>query len=107
MAIEQACAWCGEWFIKKGNKKYCCKECSELADKQRTLQRNSKNRNPKRTAKGIEGLTINGVVDIMLKMTEERGKVVQYGDVQTMLYTGQIKEKDGVVTWQALQQLPA
>lgn len=96
MAVEEACAWCGEWFVKKGNKKYCCKECSELADKRRTILRMRKNRN-KNSKQNVPSLSLHDMVDLMMKIEKEQGKVVQYGDLQTMLYNGQLKEKDGVV----------
>ena len=57
-----------------------------------------KNRN-KNSKQNVPSLSLQGMVDLMMKMEKEQGKVVQYGDIQTMLYTGQLKEKDGVVEW--------
>lgn len=95
MANEEACGWCGEWFVKKGNKSYCCEECAKLAKKQARKRRKIKKRNQKKKEQVAQGLSITGVVDLMMKLSKESGKVVQYGDVQTMEYTGKLKETDG------------
>ena len=33
MVREEACYMCGEWFVKRGNQRYCCVECRNLAEK--------------------------------------------------------------------------
>jgi hypothetical protein len=44
-----------------------------------------------------DGLTIEQVVDTMLRLSEERGKHMQYGDIQKGLLTGKLKVKGGVI----------
>ena len=39
------------------------------------------------------------MVDLMLKLEKELGRVVQYGEAQEMLLTGKLKVKDGVIKW--------
>ena len=90
MAIEEACGWCGEWFEKRGNKRYCCKECSELAGRQMLRLREEKKRH-KKNAMPVAGLSIDDVVDLALKLSAESGKTFQYDDIQTMLIAGDLK----------------
>lgn len=92
MAIEIACGWCGEWFVKYHNNQcYCSKECRRLADKQKAMLRERRKRNQKNKAQQyIPSLSIHDMVDLMMKMEKEQGKVVQYSDIQTMLYTGKL-----------------
>ena len=42
-------------------------------------------------------ITIEGMVDIMMRLSKERGRVVQYGEVQSELLTGKLKVKGGAV----------
>lgn len=97
MVIEEACYYCGEWFVKRGNQRYCCKECRELAEKQQWAQQREKEKiKKKKKAQGKPGLSIEGMVDVMLKLSEERGHIVQYGEVQRELLTGRLKLNGGV-----------
>lgn len=98
MAIEEACKWCGEWFVKQHrNQCYCSKECRKLADQKARRLREMKRAQKKKNAKQVPSLSMQGMIDLMMKMEKETGRVVQYGDIQTMLYNGQLKEKDGVL----------
>jgi hypothetical protein len=99
MAYEDACGWCGEWFVKHGNQKYCCKECSKLAEKQQIYLSQKKRNIQKRKVQTAPSLSIHDMVDLMLKLEKELGRVVQYGGVQEMLLTGKLKVKDGVIKW--------
>ena len=96
MAIEEACGWCGEWFVKRGNKKYCCKECSELAGKQVNKLYYMK-KHGKKNAKVTSNLSMQEMINLMDKLSKERGRVVQYGELQSMIYNGEIKLKGGAV----------
>ena len=92
MVKEEACGWCGEWFVKQHNNQcYCSKECRRLAEKQKERLRYRKKASAKRTTHGVPSISIYGMVDLMMKMEKEQGKVVSYGDIQTMLYTGKLK----------------
>ena len=95
MVIEEACGWCGEWFSKRGNMKYCCKECSELAEKEKDRLRRRKKANKETKTQGKKGISINGMVDLMAELSKKRGRPMQYGDVQIMLLTGQLKAEEG------------
>jgi hypothetical protein len=95
MAKEEACGWCGEWYVKHGNQNYCSKECSRLAEKQREKLKNLKRRSTKKIAQSKPSLSIQDMVDLMLKLSKERGRVVQYGEVQKMILTGSLKVKGG------------
>ena len=92
MFNEVACARCGEWFVRKGNQEYCCKECSDLAKKEAERKRKQKKRQKKNGAKYP---SIDDMVRMAMELSKESGKLVQYGDVQKMLYTGKLKVKDG------------
>lgn len=99
MAIEEACKWCGEWFVKQHHKQcYCSKECRRLADQKARRLSDIRIRMRKQNAQQKkQHLSIYDMVDLMMKMEKEQGKVLQYDDIQTMLYNGQLKEKDGVI----------
>lgn len=99
MENETACGWCGEWFVKHHHKQlYCCKECSKLAERHSKQMSKIKMREQKNKEKQEKhGLSIQNMLDIMDSLSQERGRVVQYGEVQSMLYTGKLKEKDGVL----------
>ena len=90
MAIEEACGWCGEWFEKRGNKKYCCKECSELASKQIQRLRYMK-KSGEKNVKNTSNLSMQDMIILMEKMSQELGRTVQYGELQTMIYKGELK----------------
>lgn len=92
MVKEEACGWCGEWFVKQHhNQCYCSKECGRLADKEKDRLRRRKKANKETKTQGIPSLSIHDMVDLMMKTEKEQGKVVSYGDIQTMLYTGKLK----------------
>jgi hypothetical protein len=98
MAIEESCKWSGEWFVKQHHSQcYCSKECRRLADQKSRRLSDMKRLEKKKKKQEVSKLSIHDMVDLMMKMEKEQGKVVQYGDLQTMLYNGQLKEKDGVV----------
>ena len=95
MAIE-SCGWCGEQFEKRGNKRYCCDECSKLGKKQAHRLYCTKKRKDKNT-KAASNLSMQEMIDLMDKLSKERGRVVQYGELQSMIYNGEIKLKGGAV----------
>ena len=92
MAIQEACAWCGTWFEKRGSQKYCCEECSLLAEKEQKKREYRKKTLAKTKAPSV---SIEQIVDLMLRLSKERGYVVQYGEVQRELLTGKLKLNGG------------
>lgn len=98
MVKENVCRWCGELFVKRGNQRYCCKEHSRLSVTQKArLKARMKRMKGKSTSDRVPSVSIQGMLDLMESLSKEKGRVVQYGEVQSMLYTGKIKEKDGVL----------
>ena len=98
--MTEACQFCGEWFEKiHHGQKYCCKECSQTAERKMKKERDAKRRRKqKNNVKATSPYpNIYGMVDIMMKLSKERGRVVQYGEVQRLLLTGRLKVKDGVM----------
>lgn len=82
------CRFCGWEFEPRNNHHfYCSRECRHFDLKRKNKKETKKSNYP----------SIEDAVDIMLKLSDERGRVVQYGEFQTMLYTGKIKIKDGVI----------
>lgn len=98
MGTTEACKICGKWFTKKRhNQKYCCDKCKAEAEKRRKQRLYFNTVKPQKREKcAPPSITIEGMVDIMLKLSKERGYIVQYGEVQRLLLTGKIKVKDGV-----------
>lgn len=98
--VMEFCAFCGEEFEKTNhNQRYCCEECNKTAENQRRRQRDRQRRRiAQKSAKlGANFPSIEDMVDIMLRLSKERGRVVQYGEVQRLLLTGRLKVKDGVL----------
>ena len=97
--MTEACRFCGEWFTKKNyNQRYCCEKCQQEARKRRDRNRQKIVRKAKQNKKVCTAsISIDSMVDIMLKLSKEYGRIVQYGEVQRLLLTGKLKLKDGVV----------
>lgn len=98
MGATEACKMCGEWFTKKrNNQRYCCEKCKKDAEKLRLKRRYFDVVKPEKNVEKrcAPSISIEGMVDIMLKLEKKLGRVVQYGEVQQMLLTGKIKVKDG------------
>lgn len=95
MNKAEACAFCGEWFNKSHhNQRYCCDKCKKEADRRRYKKRyfddiKSQKKNEKKAAP--PSITIDGMVALMMKLSKERGYVVQYGEVQQELFLGKLK----------------
>ena len=102
-SIMESCKWCGEWFAKRGNQKYCCAECRRLSERQQARINARKMREEKRVKKKNNDLrekpkiTLDTMVDLMLKLSKEKGRTVQYGEVQRLLLTDRLKVRDGVI----------
>ena len=85
MAKERTvkCGWGGEEFATMNNRrKYCCDECKNAAGHMKSRERERKKK-PK--------LTIEDIVEIANRMSKEQGRIVHYGEVQAMIYTGRLK----------------
>lgn len=82
----EMCKLCGkEFHVRYGNQRYCSPECRVHGD--RIAARRRRNRQ-KRVS---PALSMQEMLDIMEKMSEEQGRVVQYGEVQAMLLTGRLE----------------
>jgi hypothetical protein len=87
----RSCLLCGNTFIAKNNRHvYCSAECKIDARKQREKQIRYKSTH-------TADVTIEQIIDTALRLSKERGKLVQYGDVQKELLLGKLKVKDGVI----------
>ena len=97
----ESCKICGELFAKRNNhQKYCCDKCKKEAERRRLKERYFDVVKPqkKKERKVIApSITIDGMVALMLKLSKERGRVVQYGEVQAELITGKLKLKEGTI----------
>lgn len=76
------CLHCGTPFKARNNRHcYCsasCKRDANFERKQATIRLNVKPAN----------ITIEDMVDEMMRLSEEKGRTVQYGELQKMLLTG-------------------
>ena len=99
--MTEACKICGEWFTKKkNNQRYCCENCKREAARRIARKRYYDVLKPQSKVvkkSSTPSITIDDMVAIMLKLSQERGRAVQYGEVQRELMTGKLKVKDGVV----------
>lgn len=88
------CWHCGTRFVAENDRcRYCSAECKMEERKERKRLAKVKSRKPTNQA----NVTIDMMVDAMLRLSAERGKPVQYGDIQTGLVTGKLKVKGGVI----------
>ena len=99
MVIEEACWICGEWFVKRGNQRYCCEECRKIAEKQREKEADRRYRESvkRKKTESIDksGLSMDDMLDLMARLSKERGRIVQYGEVQQEILTGKLNVKGG------------
>lgn len=104
MVTTAVCKMCGKLFTKKGHsQKYCCEECRRAAIRREQRKRYLewvKPQNEKKKRQCAPSITMEGMVDIMLKLEKKFGRIVQYGEVQRMLRTGKLKVKDGKVLYE-------
>ena len=98
MSKTEACRICGEWFTRtQHNRIYCCDKCKREAEKRRLKKRYFDVVKPqKKKEKKVytPSITIDGMVALMLKLSKERGRVVQYGELQRELLTGKLKVEE-------------
>jgi NAD-dependent DNA ligase len=83
MAETRYCQYCGAEFVTDNNRKiFCSGECKCKARRKRkaeeTVKVNLKKAN----------ITIEDMVDEMLRLSKEKGRIVQYGELSQMLLTG-------------------
>lgn len=82
------CKMCGKEFtVRYRNHKYCCSEC----------RMSYSNRRKKEIRKGVyknitkPSVTMDRIRELMAQLSKEQGRVVQYGEVQSMIVTGRLK----------------
>lgn len=84
------CQCCGEEFVKKVKiQRFCCDAC----------RRKAYNESPKMKEHKAPkvNVTMDMMLDAMLRLSKERGRVVQYGQVQKELLTGKLYVRGGVI----------
>ena len=82
------CRVCGEEFTTTNNRqRFCSYKCRYEAQKEREAKKSS---SPAKTYPDIYDM-----VDAMMKLSKERGRVVQNGEVQRMILTGRLKVVGG------------
>lgn len=89
MKVEQImkCGFCGKEFVTTTpSKRYCCIACKNAYWHMRSKERTKDNKPKVKKAM----LTIEKIVEIASRISKECGRSVSYGDVQTMIYTGDI-----------------
>ena len=98
MIFKRNCDICGAEFTTNHKlKRYCSKECSKEAE--RIRKRKWKPKNKCAASEQKVSVTIDQMIEIALKLSKEQGRIIQYGDVQSMLLTGKLKVKDGVIAY--------
>lgn len=86
------CNICGEEFNRlSGSQRYCSNECRRKAVRQRLNKRKEKQK-PKTPP---DKTTVYDMVDIMMQLSKERGRIVQYGQLQAEIATGKVRVKGG------------
>ena len=95
------CKICGAEFERKqSNQKYCCKECSKVAEKIFKKLSDGRKREQSRKADGSNPMqNILRMMKIANELTEKTGRFHQYGDVQKLIRIGKLKIKDGAIVW--------
>lgn len=80
------CRFCSDEFeMVNSHHFYCSRECRRLDLKRKSKKETQKSNYP----------SVEDVVSVMLKLSKERGRTVQYGEVQTELISGKLKIKNG------------
>lgn len=83
MAEIRYCQNCGAEFVTDNRRKiYCSGECKgKSLRKRRAMEARKASVKPPR-------ITIEQMVDEMMRLSEETGRLVQYGELSQMLLTG-------------------
>jgi NAD-dependent DNA ligase len=83
MAETRYCLHCGAEFVTDNRRRvFCSGECKCKAHRKRRATENVKVKLKK------ANITIEDMVDEMLRLSAEKGRIVQYGELSQMLLTG-------------------
>ena len=100
MAKGDFCALCGEWFVKEGknyNQKYCSSQCVRKAKNEAANIWKRRQSMREKVSVTQPKMTIQAVMEIADNLSTQYGRVVSYGEVQSMLYAGKIDKRGCVV----------
>ena len=90
------CRFCGREFVKKNNSHRCCsRDCRIKAWNQDTKKLQEEQPKERKVTK--VKVSMEQMLDAMSRLSEQKGRNVQYGEVQRLLITGKLKVKGGVI----------
>jgi endogenous inhibitor of DNA gyrase (YacG/DUF329 family) len=77
------CQYCGEEFVTDNKRRiFCSGECKNKSLRKRRAME------ARKASMKQPNLTIEQMVDEMMRLSEEKGRIVQYGELSQMLLTG-------------------
>ena len=83
MAETRYCLHCGAEFVTNNKRRvFCSGKCKSRANRKRRSTENVKVNLKK------ANITIEDMVDEMMRLSKEQGRIVQYGELSQMLLTG-------------------
>ena len=96
--MGKICKYCGHVFYPKHhNEGYCSDECRH----QRQVESNRQARSALNRKKAMKCKTpyvsMKQMVDAMIRLSNKKGRTVQYGEVQRLLITGKVEVRGGVI----------
>lgn len=95
------CKICGKEFTKvSGNQVLCSVECRKKQQKisnRKHLQKKHPQPKAPEVKEPADKTTIYDMVNIMMMLSKERGRRIQYGALSTEIQTGKLKVKGGVI----------
>lgn len=84
------CKYCDKEFEKQQpNHRFCCTKC-----RRDFYEKKPRKEQPK---VGKVKVSMEQMLDAMFRLSEKKGRSVQYGEVQRLLITGKLKVKGGVI----------
>ena len=84
------CRYCGKEFVKNVKiHRFCSDVC-----RRRAYNEKPKAEEPKVTKVKV---SMEQMLDAMFRLSEKKGRNVQYGEVQSLLIAGKLKVKGGVI----------
>lgn len=83
MAETRYCQYCGAEFVTDNNRRvFCSGKCKNKSNRKRKAGGTVKVKLKK------ANITIEDMVDEMMRLSKEQGRIVQYGELSQMLLTG-------------------
>lgn len=98
MGMLANCKVCGvEFEACHKHHYYCSSQCGRKAKNEAANIRNRRLRMREKVSVTQPKMTIQAVMDIADNLSKQYGRVVSYGEVQSMLYAGKIDKRGCVV----------